>query len=208
MEKQEKRIEVIELEVQQLNHGFPNPRKKPTPKKKAALQDSLEKLGDFGVIVIDENNDVISGNQRCKVLMELDPATKVLCKRLIGYSESEKKAVNIKANTHAGEFDMKMLADWTADLRIDLISDLKSPEVRAPKIKGMDLMRFEKYDYVMIVCRSEPDYLNLIRSLGLEGKTLTIGEDKTKGRKLKCRAIWYDDIKAQIISKDEIDENA
>ncbi len=207
MDKQEKRIEVIELEVQQLNHGFPNPRKKPTPKKQAALQDSLEKLGDFGVIVIDENNDVISGNQRCKVLMELDPATKVLCKRLIGYSESEKKAVNIKANTHAGEFDMKMLADWTADLRIDLSSDLKSPEVRDPKIKGMDLLRFEKYDYVMIVCRSEPDYLNLLRSLGLEGKTVTVGEDKTKGRKIKCRAIWYDDMKAQIISKEEANDN-
>lgn len=207
MEKQEKRIEVIELEVQQLNHGFPNPRKKPTPKKKAALQDSLEKLGDFGVIVIDENNDVISGNQRCKVLMELDPTTKVLCKRLIGYSESEKKAVNIKANTHAGEFDMKMLADWTADLRIDLSSDLKSPEVKNPKIKGMDLLRFEKYDYVMIVCRSEPDYLNLLRSLGLEGKTVTVGGDKTKGRKVKCRAIWYDDMKAQIISKVEANDN-
>lgn len=207
MEKQEKRIEVIELEVQQLNHGFPNPRKKPTPKKKAALQDSLEKLGDFGVIVIDENNDVISGNQRCKVLMELDPTTKVLCKRLIGYSESEKKAVNIKANTHAGEFDMKMLADWTADLRIDLSSDLKSPEVKDPKIKGMDLMRFEKYDYVMIVCRSEPDYLNLLRSLGLEGKTVTVCDDKTKCRKIKCRAIWYDDMKAQIISKEEANDN-
>ncbi len=207
MDKQEKRIEVIELEVRQLNHGFPNPRKKPTPKKKAALQDSLEKLGDFGVIVIDENNDVISGNQRCKVLMELDPATKVLCKRLIGYSESEKKAVNIKANTHAGEFDMKMLADWTADLRIDLSSDLKSPEVMDPKIKGMDLLRFEKYDYVMIACRSEPDYLNLLRSLGLEGKTVTVGDDKTKGRKIKCRAIWYDDMKAQIISKEEANDN-
>lgn len=208
MEKPAKRIEVIELEVQQLHHGFPNPRKKPTPKKKAALQDSLEKLGDFGVIVIDDNNDVISGNQRCKVLMELDPATKVLCKRLVGYSESEKKAVNIKANTHAGEFDMKILADWTADLRIDLSSDLKSPEVQDQKIKGMDLMRFEKYDYVMIVCRSEPDYLNLIRSLGLEGKTVTVGEDKTKARKLKCRAIWYDDMKAQIIPKDQFDDNA
>lgn len=207
MEKQEKRIEVIELEVQQLNHGFPNPRKKPTPKKKAALQDSLEKLGDFGVIVIDENNDVISGNQRCKVLMELDPTTKVLCKRLIGYSESEKKAVNIKANTHAGEFDMKMLADWTADLWIDLSSDLKSPEVKDPKIKGMDLLRFEKYDYVMIVCRSEPDYLNLLRSLGLEGKTVTVCDDKTKCRKIKCRAIWYDDMKAQIISKEEANDN-
>ncbi len=208
MEKHEKRIEVIELEVQKLNHGFPNPRKKPTPKKKAALQESLEKLGDFGVIVIDENNDVISGNQRCKVLMELDPTTKVLCKRLIGYSESEKKAVNIKANTHAGEFDMKMLADWTADLRLDLSCDIKSPEVKDPKIKGMDLMRFEKYDYVMIVCRSEPDYLNLIRNLGLEDKTITLGEDKTKGRKLRCRAIWYDDMKAQIISKYEVNENA
>lgn len=203
-----KRIEVVELEVQELNHGFPNPRKKPTPKKKAALQDSLEKLGDFGVIVIDENNDVISGNQRCKVLMELDPTTKVLCKRLIGYSESEKKAVNIKANTHAGEFDMKMLADWTADLRIDLSCDIKSPEVKDPKIKGMDLMRFEKYDYVMIICRSEPDYLNLIRALGLEGKTITLGDNRTKGRKLRCRAIWYDDMKAQIISKGNIDENS
>ena len=140
--------------------------------------------------------------------MELDPTTKVLCKRLVGYSESEKKAVNIKANTHAGEFDMKMLADWTADMRLDLSMDLKSPEVRNPKIKGMDLMRFEKYDYVMIVCRSEPDYFNLIRSLGLDGKTVTVGEDKTKGRKLKCRAVWYDDMKAQIISKEEVNENS
>lgn len=208
MEKQDKRIEVVELEVQQLNHGFPNPRKKPTPKKKAALEESLRRLGDFGIIVIDENNSVISGNLRCKIHMQLDPTTKLLCKRLIGYTESEKKAVNIKANTHAGEFDMKVIADWTADLRIDFSSDLKSPEVKDPKIKGMDLLRFEKYDYVMIVCRSEPDYLNLLRSLGLEGKTVIVGEDKTKGRKLKCRAIWYDDMKAQIISKEEADDNA
>ena len=54
-----------------------------------------------------------------------NPDTQVLCKRLIGYSESELKAINIKANTHAGEWDMDKLAEWTADLKIDLSLDLE-----------------------------------------------------------------------------------
>ena len=36
----------------------------------------------------------------------------------------ELKAINIKANTHAGEWDMDKLAEWTADLKIDLSLDL------------------------------------------------------------------------------------
>lgn len=202
MEKQDnKRIEVVELRVSDLNHEFDNPRKPLTPKRKKDLEESLEKLGDFGLIVIDEKNSILSGNQRVKILMSLDPNRKVLCKRLIGYSEGEKKAVNIKANTHAGEWDMKKLAEWTASLQIDLSTDLTVLNTMPPKIKDMELIRYEKYDYVMIVCRNEVDYNNLTRALGIDGKKVAIAQTRTKSRKIKARAIWYDDMKAQIMPK-------
>lgn len=202
MEKQEKkRIDVVEMRVCDLNYEFDNPRKPLTPKRKKDLEESLEKLGDFGVIVIDENNSILSGNQRVKILMALDPNRKVLCKRLVGYTDGEKKAVNIKANVHAGEWDMKKLAEWTGSLHIDLSTDLTVLNTKEPKIKDMELIRYEKYDYVMIVCRNEVDYNNLIRSLGIEDKKVLVAKTRDKDRKIKARAIWYDDMKAQIVPK-------
>lgn len=198
----QKHIEVCEYAVSELNHGFPNPRKPLTAKNRQALEDSLERLGDFGVIVIDDDLNIISGNQRCKILNSLDPQRKVLCKKLVGYSESEKKAINVKANTHAGEFDMKKLADWVGDLHVvDLGADFSKLKQKETKIKDMELIRYEKYDYVMIVCRNEVDYNNLVRSLGIEDKKVLVAKTSTKDRKIKCRAIWYDQIKAQIKPK-------
>lgn len=191
----------MELQVSQLNHGFPNPRKPITPKRKQALEESLDKLGDFGVIVIDEKYNIISGNQRCKILNEIDPSRKVLCKMLIGYTDAELKAVNIKANTHAGEWDIKKLADWTADLKLDFSTDFTALDTKEPKIKDMELIRYEKYDYVMIVCRNEVDYNNLVRALGIDGKKVLVAKTRTKDRKIKCRAIWYDEMQATIQPK-------
>lgn len=196
----DKRIEVIELPVSDLKTEFGNPRKPLKKKAKEKLKESLDNLGDFGVIVVDENNNIISGHQRVSILLD-NPDTPVLCKRLIGYTESELKAINIKANTHAGEWDMDKLAEWTADLKIDLSLDLGNLTSKEAKIKDMELIRYEKYDYVMIVCRNEIDHLNLIRSLGIEDKKVLVAKTSTKDRKIKARAIWYDDIKAQIVPK-------
>ena len=170
----DKRIEIIELPVSELKTEFGNPRKPLKKKAKEKLKESLDNLGDFGVIVIDEHNNIISGHQRVSILME-NPDTQVLCKRLIGYSESELKAINIKANTHAGEWDMDKL----------------------------ELIRYEKYDYVMIVCRNEIDHLNLTRALGIDDKKVLVSRNATRERKIKARAVWYDDIKAQIMPKKE-----
>ena len=139
----DKRIEIIELPVSELKTEFGNPRKPLKKKAKEKLKESLDNLGDFGVIVIDEHNNIISGHQRVSILME-NPDTQVLCKRLIGYSESELKAINIKANTHAGEWDMDKLAEWTADLKIDLSLDLENLNVKETKIKDMELIRYGK----------------------------------------------------------------
>lgn len=199
---EEKRIKIIEIPVSELNHGFPNPRKPLTKKNRIALEESLERLGDFGVIVIDEEKNIISGNQRCKILSQLAPNRKVLCKQLIGYTESEKRAVNIKANTHAGEFDMKKLSDWVGDLHVvDLGADFSKLKEKETKIRDMELIRYEKYDYVMIVCRNEVDYNNLLRVLGIEDKKIVVAKTSTKDRKIKCRAIWFDQMQADIVPK-------
>lgn len=193
----EKRIETVELKVKDLKTGFGNPRK---IKKKAReeLEESLEYYGDFGLILIDEHDNIIAGNQRVSILKDKDPETIVLCKRLIGYKEAELKAINIKDNTHAGEWDLDALADWTSDIVVDLGIETPPPDPEERKIKDMELIRYEKYDYVMVVCRNEVDYLNLQRLLGIDNAKVLI----TNKRRIKARAIWFDDIKAQIVPKE------
>ena len=191
-----KRIEVCKMRVGDLKHNFGNPRK--ISKKKAEeLERSMDLFGDFGVFVVDEHNNVIAGNQRSIILARRDPDIEVDVKKLIGYSEAELRSINIMDNTHAGEWDLELLADWTADLNLDLGIDLNNENPEERKIEDMELIRYEKYNYVMIVCKSQIDYNDLIRKLGIEGRKVAI----TKKRKIKARAIWYDQMKAQIVEK-------
>lgn len=201
MEKTEKRIEVVEVRLGDLVGMDGNPRKI-SPRKKNELRKSFEMFGDFGIRVIDEQNRIISGHQSVDTLIAMygEDAT-TLCKRLIGYSEPELKAINIKANTHSGEWDLDKLAAWTADLNIDLGLDLPQKDAEERIIRKMELIRYEKYDYVMIVCRNEIDYLNLVRALGIEGQMISISKGKNGERKIKARAIWYDKMNAKIVPK-------
>ena len=194
----EKRIEVVTMKVSDLSTGFGNPRTI-TRKEREKLKDSLDLHGDFGCFVIDEDNNIIAGNQRFSVLMEEDPDTEVLCKRLIGYSEAEKRAINIKDNTHNGEWDLEGLASWTADLNVDFGIEPKVKKPEDMQVKDMELIRYEKYDFVLIVCRNEVDYKNLQRALGLDGRKMLVAPK----RRTQARSVWYDDIKAQIISKED-----
>lgn len=195
----EKWIEVVDnYPVQKIKNGFGNPRK--IRKKKAEeLQQSLDTLGDFGLILLDENDNVIAGNQKVKLMKRNNPEATVLVKKLHGYTESELRAINIKDNTHAGEWDMNLLSEWTADLTLDLGIDAKEKGPKNKNLDAMEHLRYEQYDYVMIVCRNEVDYLNLIRDLGLEGKKTIV----TPTRKIKARAVWYDDINVRVEAKEK-----
>lgn len=196
----EKKIEIVEMKAGDVKTGFGNPRKI-TKKKKDELRRSIETFGDFGSFIIDEEDNVIAGNQRLSVIKEMDPDMIILCKRLIGYSEAELRAINIKDNTHSGDWDVDLLADWTADLTIDLgLEEVTKKEMEERSIPEMELIHYEKYDYVMIVCRNELDYNDLIRRLDIEGAKVSIFK-----RKINARAIWYDKMKAQIVPLDKLD---
>jgi len=185
-DKTGKRIETIVMRAGDIKTGFGNPRKI-TKKKREELRASLEQFGDFGIFLIDEQDNVIGGNMRLAIINEMDPDTEVTCKRLIGYTESELKAINIKDNTHAGEWDLDLLAGWTADLQIGLGLDLPSVDAQERKMKEMEPINYEKYDYVVIVCKNELDYNNLTRKLGIDGAKVKLNDKK----KIKARAIWY-----------------
>lgn len=196
-----KRIEIVQRRVGDLKLDFGNPRKI-KKQKKQDLEESLEKYGDFDIIVINEQNQVIGGNQRVTILQKKDPDIIVDCKMLVGYTAAELKYVNIKLNSHAGEWDLEALGDWTADLmdsfKLDLEMDPKPLEERS--IKEMEPIHYEQYDYVLIACRNELDYNDLVRKLGIEGGQVRVAKKRT----IKGRAIWYDKMKAQIISAEEV----
>lgn len=194
-----KRIETVEMKVSDIKTGFGNPRKI-NKKGLDDLKDSLERFGDFGILLIDEGNNIIAGNQRLKIMREKDPDMLVTCKRLIGYTDNELKAINIKDNTHSGDWDLDLLAQWTADLGLE--PDLPKKDVVERKIDQMELLRYEKYDYVIIACKSELDYNNLIRRLGLDKKKVLIAKNRT----IKARAVWYDELKVDLVPKMDKEE--
>ncbi len=194
-----KKIELCQIKAGDIKTGFGNPRKI-GKKRLEELEKSFEMFGDFGIYLIDEYDNIIAGNQRLKViLMNYGPDTILDCKRLIGYTQEELRAINIKDNTHAGEWDLDLLADWTADLNVDFGISSKDIPIDERKIKDIELIRYEKYDYVLLVCRNEIDYNNLLRLFGLENSNVLIA----KHRKIKARAVWYDTVSDQIIPKKE-----
>lgn len=196
-----KRIEVVQRRVGDLKLDFGNPRKI-KKQKREDLEESLEKYDDFGIIVINEQNQVIGGNQRVTIFQRKDPDRMVTCKMLVDYTVAEQKYVNIKLNSHAGEWDLEELGDWTADLMDSFKLDLEKPEkpIEERSIKDMEPIHYEQYDYVLIACRNELDYNDLVRKLGIEGGTVKVA----KSRRIKGRAIWYDQMKAQILGAEEI----
>lgn len=191
-----KRIELCEIAAKDIKKGFGNPRKIKSAELKK-LRQSFENFGDFGIFVVDENDNIIAGNQRLSVVMDIAPETILTCKRLIGYTEAELRAINIKANTHAGEWDLDLLAKWTADLNVDLGIDItdKAPDKR--KLQDLEPIRYEKYNYIMIVCNNEIDYLNLSRLFGLDKSRVLIAKE----RRIKARAVWFDSIRDILFGK-------
>ena len=195
-----KEIEVVRIKAKELKFGFGNPRKI-SKTKKAELKRSLEINGDFGCFIIDEQYNVIGGNQRATIIREMDPDAEVLCKMLIGYSKAELRAINIKDNTHAGEWDLEALADWTAGLNIDLGFDIDDEEINNKSISEMELIHYEKYDYVLLACRDPGSYDKLTEALGLKNKVVVIGDKNHKS--IRARAVWFDDAKYEIRRKEQ-----
>ena len=124
------KVSVQKLKVTELKSHEENPRII-KDKKYKELRKSIKEFGemlDIREIVIDENNVVLGGNMRLKVLQELN-IKEVSVKKVLGLSEQQKREFIIKDNVNFGEWNWDDLANkWNTVQLNEWGLDLWVPE--------------------------------------------------------------------------------
>tara|TARA_R110002126_G_scaffold93089_4_gene220744 strand:+ start:152 stop:763 length:612 start_codon:yes stop_codon:yes gene_type:complete len=189
-----RKTEILFCTIEEVKNQFENPRKIKRGKL-MELRESLVEHGDFGIIVLDEKNNLISGTQRVSQMFEINPQMEVIAKRLIGYTEMQLKAINIEANEHKGEWDIELLNKWIKDLGLNMDTKPKT-SISDRKIDDMELLRFEKYNYIIIAFKTDMEFTLMQEKLGIMNKKVML--NARKGRKLKARAVWFDKLKEHL----------
>ena len=107
------------------------------------LKEAIEKRGFHDVIKIDENNVVLSGNQRLKILKELgyeEVECKVPDEKL---TQRQKEQVALESNIQDGEWDMDKLAEGFSDvmeeigfgdLLPDIVEEVEEDDYEEPEV--------------------------------------------------------------------------
>jgi len=97
------------------------------------LKKSITEFGCVEPLVINENNEVIGGNQRLKAMWELgvDEVPVVI----VSLSKSKEKALNLALNKIVGEWDYRLLADFVVDLPEEDIELTGFDDVELKKIQ-------------------------------------------------------------------------
>lgn len=173
-------------------------------KKMCETMDRFGNVGGASGIVVDCNNCIISGHQRWKYYMQRDPEEEILVQR---YDSTLTKALraemNILGNLHAGDWDKPLLAEMMFEAGMgqslsDQMNQEKFDEERS--IELLEPKPYEKYNYILIAFRSEPEFNSVSSMLGLDKKREVVS--KRKGaRKLKARAFWYDELPVKFVPK-------
>lgn len=97
-----------------------NPRKI-TDEKRMKMIESLQKFNLVDIPVIDFDNTLISGHQRCRALQAIGRGEEIIDVRKPNrmLTERERKEYNLMANTHFGEFDMDLFLENFGDINLD-----------------------------------------------------------------------------------------
>jgi hypothetical protein len=158
-----------------------NPRKM-RPGPFAKLKRSIQEFGIVDPLIVNRRNDrIVGGHQRFRALGELG-FDKVLV-RWVDLDEDAEKALNVALNNQElqGEWDSGKLAEVLDSIKTDTVAILSgfdkgqiagiieraSQSVEAPTYPLAARM-LEHYDYAVIFCTNDTDWLYLQQLLGLE----------------------------------------
>lgn len=192
-------IKIVYRELSELVEPDYNPRKI-NAKQKNDIRKSLTEFGFVQPLVINtyegRENIIIGGNQR-KRIAELIGLETAPCIEVSLDFEKEKE-LNLRLNKNQAEFDVTLLNEYfEKDFLYNVGFSIK--EVGAiesefdKKFKGIDTLNSvypivpkfdEKYDYVMIFCKSEMDFTWLRNTLNVERK-----KDYKNNNLGECRVI-------------------
>jgi ParB-like chromosome segregation protein Spo0J len=116
----------MKIKLSEIKLNEHNPRDISFDKKeklKKSIQEFPEML-ETRPLIIDENNVVLGGNMRLRVLQELG-FKEVPVKQVTGWTEDQKKEFTIKDNVSYGHWDWDMLAnEWDEHKLLDWALDI------------------------------------------------------------------------------------
>jgi hypothetical protein len=178
---------VSDLTVQMvpLNELVPdpdNPRNNSSAIAKVAA--SIRKFGFKVPLVINAEHKILAGHTRflAASMLKLEEVPCVIADDLdadeqVGFSLAENRSSDFsfwdlgKLAEMADSIDEETIAEFDLDSLLAGIEveDIDVPaEAKPEKREGLDLAPFEKYQYLMIICRSTYDFTNLLDRFGLE----------------------------------------
>lgn len=172
----------------------------------------VESIREFGFkvpIVIGTDNLIRAGHTRYRAAVQLG-IKEVPCIDASDLTEEQQRAFAIAENRTSdfAFFDLPKLAEVVVDIPADLLAAFDIDALVTPqdeedkdggskgtpeKRPGLDLAPFERYQYVMILCRTEFDYTNLLTRLGLENVQKRYVDGALKQGASYGRVIEYSD---------------
>ena len=172
-----KEIREIKLKVSELRCDFGNP-KTISKKEMENLKSSILENGDFGIFVVNEQNQVLSGNQRVKAMLELKKGDELVsCKMLVGYSEEEQKRVLLEANAQRGKYVLKNLEDFLQGTSLNL-QNFNISNAFATAEKSQQTYRAREIKIIpLVVASNEKEYdtfMELQNAMGLKSPAQVI----------------------------------
>jgi hypothetical protein len=135
------------------------------------LKESIKKRGFHDIIKIDENNVVLSGNQRLKALKELgyeEVECKVSDKIL---TQDEKDEVAIESNMQDGEWDMDKLAEGFGEVMEEIGFQDLLPVNFGDKNEEIDVDDFSD-EYTVRLKYTEEQYNEILSLLSAKAEKL------------------------------------
>ena len=159
-----------------------NPRKISVVEQRK-LHERISKFGFISIPCITQDNEILSGRQRIMDLMQSGFGELMIDVRVAvrALTDQEKKEILLIENSHAGEWDMELLAqdfneilkadsfntgyeDYLKGIAIELDDVVLEPEPELPIVAKMS----EHYSSFVIVCTNEIDENHIAEKLGVD----------------------------------------
>ena len=172
------------------------------------VAESIRLFGFRVPLVVSADGNIIAGHTRYRAAIMLGIES-VPCVMADDLTQEQQDAFAVAENRSSdfAFFDVEKLSTFVTGIPPELLAafdidavltggpddaepdelTVKDPEKR----NGLDLAPFERYQYVMIACRTDHDYLNLLDRLGLEDKQKAYVEGVLKRGSSYGRVIEY-----------------
>jgi hypothetical protein len=155
-----------------------NPRKIKSEEKKK-LWERLNRFGMIGIPVRDADGTLLSGHQRCELMMSYGFGEYVIDVRTATrkLTDQEIKEVMLIENSHAGEFDFEMLRNEFSGVDVadfgltieELTADIMHPDEKEEEPELPIVPKFsERYEAFVIICSNEIDANHIAEKLGVD----------------------------------------